>query len=583
MGGGKMMMRKSFARLITAIVVILCVIPLFELACAQEPAQMTLEGGFQVTHTATGDCMVCVPPASSGTIKLVVDFATGSVSGELSGGGAGQASTYLCDESGQPTDQQGTAEGTTSYSGSISGSVDPQSGAISANSSLQVSGTVAWVSGCPDCPTEKDDWTSGATITGMVTKDGSASGQIHWGQLCSVGGSWNAQAASIVYPPSPTPPPQPTETPTPEPTETPAPEPTETPTREPTETPTPEPTETPTLVPTETSTPEPKGALPTSDDQDRDETPDLVRNLEQLLAGQGVKGPTPGQAAAGAVAVSILSAIWGLANLLSGGSKAPPDTPERPTTSPEDRFGPLPSADPDLIRLLQTNFQHSVQQLIDEGHYVMNTNFVRKSWNWTIGGVANWVRGYQGGQCEEFADLGSKQAEVFAERLFGEGVIVDTLLVEERSSAAQPDLASKIDSLITANHVATRVILPTGERYILDYWKAVGDGQSDLVGDLAYRIRFGDPRPTHRPRLIPEHEWAQKWRQNIGMDDSYLVTSNDQTTLKKDIEHYLDLHRRGGYGVKSEEEALQKAFDQFRRTNSNVADTLINSWRRKPW
>ena len=45
---------------------------------------------------------------------------------------------------------------------------------------------------------------------------------------------------------------------------------------------------------------------------------DLVRDLEQFLAGEGVKGPTPGQAAAGAAAVSALIGAWVLVNLLSG-------------------------------------------------------------------------------------------------------------------------------------------------------------------------------------------------------------------------------------------------------------------------
>jgi hypothetical protein len=47
----------------------------------------------------------------------------------------------------------------------------------------------------------------------------------------------------------------------------------------------------------------------------------LVRNLEEFLAGQGVQGPTPGQAAGGAAAVSTLIGAWVLTNLLSGVSR----------------------------------------------------------------------------------------------------------------------------------------------------------------------------------------------------------------------------------------------------------------------
>jgi hypothetical protein len=313
MGGGKMR-RKSFVRLIIAILIIACVVPFFEPTWAQEPTQMTLEGTHSGAIAPTVPCFACIPPSASGSIKLVVDFETGSVSGEVSGSGAGEATADICDEDDQPTGERHTASGEITYSGTIIGSIDPQSGAISAKTTLQ--------------------WPMEATITGVVKRDGSASGKFYFATgACAFDGGWNAQATSIVYPPSPTPSPQPTETHTPEPTETHTPEPTETPTPEPTETPTPEPTETPTLEPTETSTPEPKGVLPISDDQDRDKTADLVRNLEQLLAGKGVKGPTPGQAAAAGVAIATLISGWILINLLS---PTPPIPPMRtpPTTPP---------------------------------------------------------------------------------------------------------------------------------------------------------------------------------------------------------------------------------------------------------
>jgi len=50
----------------------------------------------------------------------------------------------------------------------------------------------------------------------------------------------------------------------------------------------------------------------------RSTVPDLVRDLEEFLAGQGVKGPTPSQAAAGGAATATLIAAWVLSNLLSG-------------------------------------------------------------------------------------------------------------------------------------------------------------------------------------------------------------------------------------------------------------------------
>jgi len=46
--------------------------------------------------------------------------------------------------------------------------------------------------------------------------------------------------------------------------------------------------------------------------------PDLVRDLEKFLAGEGIKGPSPEQAAAAGVAVSTLIGAWVLVNLLAG-------------------------------------------------------------------------------------------------------------------------------------------------------------------------------------------------------------------------------------------------------------------------
>ena len=533
------MRRKSFVRLIIAILIIACVVPFFEPTWAQEPTQMTLEGTHSGAIAPTAPCFACIPPSASGSIKLVVDFETGSVSGEVSGSGAGEATADICDEDDQPTGERHTASGEITYSGTIIGSIDPQSGAISAKTTLQITSTK-----------EGGPWPMEATITGVVKRDGSASGKFYWATgACAFDAAWNAQATSIVYPPSPTPSPQPTETHTPEPTETPTPEPTETPTPEPTETPTPEPTETPTLEPTETSTPEPKGVLPISDDQDRDKTADLVRNLEQLLAGQGVKGPTPDQAAAGAVAVSILSAIWGLANILSGASTAPPDTPERqadtPKVQPPAEDTPATRHEAKLRRL-QGRFEELVDEALKANLYVMNRNLIEKAWNWTFGGVINFMRGKYGGQCGEFAEWGTKWTQVYAEEIFGEGVIVDPIRLEESSFERTPVLIKDPIEwadrrLYRANHAAVRVILPNGESYVLDFWQAVGDRQRGLYEeavDYAYDKVFSGTPKKPEVKIMKESQWIKKWSDKIGEPGDRAVAYNlneDQHLLKSMI------------------------------------------------
>ncbi len=191
---------KSFVRLITATLIIASVVFFFELAWAQEPIQMTLEGSFSVGSSSASACIICVPPSSSGSIELVVDFETGSVSGNVSGEGSGQGSGTCCDDNGQPLPGEAIAHGTTSFSGGISGSVDPQSGAITAKATLQGTWSGSWAKcECDECSVlGQTSFTREATITGVVTRDGSASGQISWASpTCGTGGSWTAQATAI--------------------------------------------------------------------------------------------------------------------------------------------------------------------------------------------------------------------------------------------------------------------------------------------------------------------------------------------------------------------------------------------------
>ncbi len=227
------MIGRTFARLLIFILVIGGLAFFSSLTWAQEPTHMVLEGSFSMSMSASAPCVACVPPTSSATIKLNVDFETGSVSGKVSGQGSGQLTVNLCDQNGKPTSDQGTAQGHVSYSGSIVGTVDPQSGAISARATIQGDSSVTWVAGCPGCPVQAGAFTREATITGTVRKRGSAQGQISWASsYCSTTGTWTAQATSITYPATDTPTPtsSATATATPSPTTTATPSPTVTPT-----------------------------------------------------------------------------------------------------------------------------------------------------------------------------------------------------------------------------------------------------------------------------------------------------------------------------------------------------------------
>ena len=356
-------------------------------ANAQQPTEMTLEGGFSVGVSELGSCIVCVPPSNSGSIRLVVNFETGAVSGNLRGEGAGPKTTTLCNDQNQPTNEQATAQGQVSYSGDITGSINPQSGVITARATIRGSSSVSWVAGCEDCPTSAGEFTREATINGTVTADGFAGGQLSWASdFCGTAGEWNAQAIAVVYPPTSTPTTKPTETTTPTVTVTPTATLTPTPTATITSTFTPEPTETatPTLFPTASPTPAPsptatspsavapapaapsspatgiQGQSPPAPTDGSDGVSALVQDLEAFLAGEGVKAPAAQDAAAGAAAIAALLTAWVLTNLIAGvniddilaavnewrnGDKAP-GAPAAPTAYASANLDSLPPTQP---------------------------------------------------------------------------------------------------------------------------------------------------------------------------------------------------------------------------------------------
>ena len=298
----------------------------------------------------------------------------------------------------------------------------------------------------------------------------------------------------------------------------------------------------------------------------------------------GQSGPSAGQAAAGAVVASTLVAGWALSQIQPG-SKGPmgewrPPTEAVPAETP-DRPGLLPSVDPQLLEQLETRFQDMVDQKIKEGYVVTNSDFIRKVWHLTLGQVPDLLLGYHEGYCEEFAAWGvewsgHKKSPGFMQELFGEHVIVDTIYVQEQSSGHPDGLVDWADSLVQANHTATRVILPTGESYVLDYWEAVRERQFDpleLYVDLV-SFPFGGLRPQGDVKLIPEQEWIEKWTQAIGKNDCEVYNLHPSQRIFRQL---------------VEECGIEKACERFRNLRPSIRgddeqiDMIINNWKRTPW
>jgi hypothetical protein len=234
--------------------------------------------------------------------------------------------------------------------------------------------------------------------------------------------------------------------------------------------------------------------------------------------GDAAGGDTTGGDTTGgdAVVVSTLVAGWALSQIQPGtkGTTADwkPPTEAVPAETP-DPPQLLPSVDPQLLEQLETRFQDVVDQKIKEGYFVMNTDWIGKGWNWTVGLLSNPLQGNQGGQCQEFAEWGQEWSQGSVQEIFGEHAIVDTIYVQETSTRYPDGHLAAADALYEANHTATRVILPTGESYVLDYWAAVGGGPSSQKGCQAdtgtrvgremdpgdWRERFRGIQPPSRP------------------------------------------------------------------------------------
>ena len=161
---------------------------------------MTLQGSLSMAVSAGGACIACIPPAHTGSLTLVVDYTTRGVSGQFSGGGSGTTTIQACDDNNVPITGSSTAQGTNSYSGTLSGAIDPASGALTASGTVQITGSGSWVSGCDGCGGFSGSSTHPVTLSGVITAGGSGSGSISWStSSCSHAGSWTAAATGIVY------------------------------------------------------------------------------------------------------------------------------------------------------------------------------------------------------------------------------------------------------------------------------------------------------------------------------------------------------------------------------------------------
>lgn len=211
---------------------------------------------------------------------------------------------------------------------------------------------------------------------------------------------------------------------------------------------------------------------------------------------------------------------------------------------------------PEKIAKLGDCFQKSVQEKIQKGYFVKNDGWFR-GLKHTVQDQTPWAEVGKAGRCGEYGERGMAWIRDCVKNLFGDKALVTDIVIEEESTAAPEGKPGALaywnpDRIYESNHRATRVVLPDGERYVVDYWEGVSTG---------------------KPQMISEEEWIKKWREKIGRMDYRINRDTAEKNLK-------DLIKEMG------EEKGIKAFRAVSKKNGMPDERIelwIRCWERKPW
>jgi len=130
-------------------------------------------------------------------------------------------------------------------------------------------------------------------------------------------------------------------------------------------------------------------------------------------------------------------------------------------------------------RILVGKMQSKINEKLKEGYYIANPNLPKKAWNKTVGKAIDLFTNKKQGTCGDAYEWGADWYEPIVKEVFGPDAVMTQITVEA-------------DSL--RNHTANEVILPNGERYIIDNWISMIEGS---------------------PCIYPEDKWIKMTKKNL--------------------------------------------------------------------
>ena len=173
--------------------------------------------------------------------------------------------------------------------------------------------------------------------------------------------------------------------------------------------------------------------------------------------------------------------------------------------------------------------------------------------------IDDWL-GWKGGQCGDYAQDGIEWSRDKIKEQYGDDVKFDKIIVK---SNVAPDLI---------NHAATRVTLPNGEKYVLDYWEGIQNKEKRVYTEDAWVKRHSEKLDTLWQGTEIDYEQSTVSVSSVN-DSLNAATSMSERRLDKLIENY---------GVTEGKKLFLERIKKQDLKDLPDAKKLVAQWRRKP-